>query len=102
MRSFPPRQVGAMIFALSWTVRIAIVLVTGAHRQAVNPVETVLVAESLAAGEGFSNPYGCRTGPTAHLAPVYPFVLSLIDRAFPPGSSRELATFILGITFTSL
>ncbi len=102
MRAFTRRQIGTLIFALSWTVRIALVLFTGAHRQPVNPVEMVLVAESLAADEGFSNPYGCKTGPTAHLAPVYPFVVSLIYRLFPPGSSRQLATFMLSTTFASL
>jgi hypothetical protein len=102
MRTGRSRILGLIIFAVSWTLRIALVLAIGSYRQPVNAVETVQVARSLAAGEGFSNPYGCITGPTVHLAPVYPFLLSLIYRTLPPGSSRELTVFILGITIVSL
>src|SRR5258708_19936820 len=31
------------------------------------------IAASLASGQGFSNPFGPPTGPTAWLGPVYPF-----------------------------
>jgi 4-amino-4-deoxy-L-arabinose transferase-like glycosyltransferase len=102
MRALAPLRLGALIFGLSWTVRVALLLFTGSYLQPVNPVETVLVAENLAAGQGFSNPYGCTTGPTAHLAPVYPFLLSLIYRVFPSGSSRELASFLFAATLISL
>ncbi len=34
------------------------------------------IAASLASGQGFSNPFGPPTGPTAWLAPVWPFLLS--------------------------
>ena len=95
-------RIGPIIFASSWTVRIILLLVTRAHWQPVTPAEIALVAENLAAGKGFSNPFGCTTGPTTHLAPVYPFLLSLIDRVFPSRNSRELASFVLAATFTSL
>lgn len=102
MIALAPRRVGPVIFAVSWTLRLALVLGAGSYRGPVYPVETVLVAGSLAAGEGFSNPYGCATGPTAHLAPVYPYVLSVIYRIFPPGSSRELTAYMFSATMASL
>jgi hypothetical protein len=37
--------------------------------------ENVNVARSLLAGQGFANPFQWATGPTAHVAPVYPAVL---------------------------
>jgi hypothetical protein len=97
-----PRRVGPVIFAVAWTLRLALVLGIGDYRLPAHPVEPGLIARSLAAGEGFSNPYGCVTGPTAHLAPVYPFLLSLFYRAFPPGSSRELAIYMFSATLASL
>ncbi len=96
------RRFAPIIFAVSWIVRIALVFAQGSQYLPVNPAEPVLVARSLAAGEGFSNPYGCMTGPSAHLAPVYPFLLSEIYRALPAGSSRELTVFIFGTTIVSL
>lgn len=44
--------------------------------------ETFAVAHSLATTGEFADPYLLPTGPTAHLAPVYPYLLSLIYRVF--------------------
>jgi 4-amino-4-deoxy-L-arabinose transferase-like glycosyltransferase len=44
--------------------------------------ETGNIAFALSQGKGFSNLFRQDTGPTAWLAPVYPFVLSLIFRIF--------------------
>jgi hypothetical protein len=38
--------------------------------------ENERVAASLISGRGFADPYGSETGPTAHVAPLYPFLLS--------------------------
>jgi hypothetical protein len=40
--------------------------------------EQMAIARSLAAGRGFSNPYGYLTGPTAHCAPAHPAMLAAI------------------------
>lgn len=43
--------------------------------------EVIAVARSLAAGQGFSNPYQMLpTGPTAHCAPVYPWLVAQLLR----------------------
>jgi hypothetical protein len=48
--------------------------------------EAVLVARSLAAHGTFANPFATmKTGATAHVAPVYPFLYSLILRIFGTG-----------------
>lgn len=48
--------------------------------------EAVLVARSLAAHGTFADPFATmKTGLTAHVAPVYPFLYSLILRAFGIG-----------------
>jgi hypothetical protein len=91
-----------VIFALAWTLRIALALVLGHYKAPAHVVEPGLIARSLAAGQGFSNPFGCVTGPTSHTAPVFPYILSLFDRALSPGSTRELAIFIFSATIASL
>jgi hypothetical protein len=48
--------------------------------------EAVLVARSLAANGTFADPFATmKTGGTAHVAPVYPFLYSLILRIFGTG-----------------
>ena len=54
--------------------------------------ESANIAASLAAGHGFSNPFGGNTGPTAWLGPVYPFLLSFVFRFF--GTFTRLSVFM--------
>jgi hypothetical protein len=44
--------------------------------------ETGSIARSIAMGEGFSNPFGRETGPTAWLTPVYPLLVAAAFKIF--------------------
>ena len=44
--------------------------------------EYYFIAQALAAGKGFSNPFQVDTGPTAWMPPLYPFFLSLLITLF--------------------
>src|SRR5271157_1574466 len=44
--------------------------------------ESGRIARSIAQGEGFSNPLFGKTGPTAWLAPVFPYLLAGIFKIF--------------------
>ena len=60
------------------------------------------IAYSLSQGHGFSNLFRRDTGPTAWLAPVYPFLLSLIFRAYGAYTFRAfLAAAILNALFSA-
>ncbi len=60
------------------------------------------IAFSLAQGHGFSNLFRRDTGPTAWLAPIYPFFLSLIFRAYGAFTLRSfLAAAILNVLLSS-
>ena len=49
--------------------------------------ESLNVAYSLAHNQGFANPFKIlQSGPTAHLAPIFPFFLSILVRLFGDGS----------------
>jgi 4-amino-4-deoxy-L-arabinose transferase-like glycosyltransferase len=91
----------ALIFGVSLTIRLGLVAVDPtvalAHRH-----EGINVAESLAAGKGFSNPYCCPTGPTAHLAPGYPTLLGGLFRIFPTSVWRGAAMGVIASTATSV
>ena len=44
--------------------------------------ETGRIARSIATGEGFSSPFHGHTGPTAWIAPLYPYFLALLFKIF--------------------
>ena len=59
-------------------------------------------ALALSQGHGFSNLFRQNTGPTAWLAPLYPFLLSLIFRLFGPFTiSSFFAAVLLNAVFSS-
>ena len=47
-----------------------------------SPYEASTVAANLAATGEFRDPFGVASGPTAHVSPVYPFLLALLIRVF--------------------
>jgi len=64
--------------------------------------ETGNIALALAQGNGFSDLFRKPTGPTAWLAPVYPFLLSLIFRLFGALTIRSFfAAVILNALFSA-
>jgi len=65
-------------------------------------LETQAVADSLVKTGRFANPFRYETGPTAHLAPVYPLFLSGLERLFPPDADYETAKEVLSALAASL
>src|ERR1700694_6358729 len=65
--------------------------------------ETGHIAYSIASGKGFSSPFQRDTGPTAWLAPVYPYLLAGIFKLFGTFSYKSLLTIrMLDIAFSAL
>jgi hypothetical protein len=67
---------------------------------AVDGNEMSRIAQAIASTGEFSNPYPYPTGPTAHQAPVYPFLLSFVYRL--PAASRIPVRAGLNIFFGSI
>jgi 4-amino-4-deoxy-L-arabinose transferase-like glycosyltransferase len=61
--------------------------------------EDGMIAGSLAAGQGFSNPFKLFTGPTAWVAPLYPYLMAGTFRLF--GSFTNASALVL-LLFDSL
>lgn len=53
--------------------------------------EVGFVGASLAAGHGFSSPYGVPSGPTAWNAPIYPLIVSVAFRCFGIASADAVS-----------
>lgn len=65
--------------------------------------ETGRIAESIATGHGFSSPFVAGTGPTAWLAPIYPYILAGVFKVFGVYSTTSsIAILSINSVFSSL
>jgi 4-amino-4-deoxy-L-arabinose transferase-like glycosyltransferase len=65
--------------------------------------ETGRIARSIASGEGFSSPFADGTGPTAWLAPIYPYLLAGVFKVFGVYTSRSsIAILTINSIFSAL
>ena len=102
-RSRPLPWVAGLLFLAALAVRLP--LLTTVRSDLVIPHtrwEMEAIAWSLAETGRFADPYAVPTGPTAHLPPAYPFLLSLVWRAFGLGPAGGYAGWIMGFTLASL
>jgi hypothetical protein len=64
--------------------------------------ETGSIAQAIATGQGFSNPFARNTGPTAWLTPVYPWLVVLAFKIFGVFTTRAFYFLVfLNIVFSS-
>lgn len=92
-----------VVFALSF---LLLAMSPGGHIQEFSVPyggEEVRVARSLAMSGTFANPFAVlRTGATAHVAPVYPFLYSLFLRAFGTGYTALLLLWAWNVGLLAL
>jgi 4-amino-4-deoxy-L-arabinose transferase-like glycosyltransferase len=95
------RRLYALLFLIGCALRFGFVLwrklyvpVPGAPRPF--GMEVCSIAAHLARRQGFSSPFVQDTGPTAWVAPLYPFLVSLVFRLFGIYSAASAAV-MLGI-----
>jgi hypothetical protein len=64
-------------------------------------IELGTLAQSLAAGQGLSSPFGGSTGPTALLAPGYPAVIAVVFRIFGGFTfASAIAVMVMQVLFS--
>ena len=88
------------LLVLGFVVRLAALFLLRIHMTIVFS-EMEKIARSLAENGTFANPYKIPTGPTAHHAPVYPLLLSLIFRAFGYGAAAAYARTTMNVFFAA-
>lgn len=102
MNSARPRQVAiwcVAIFFLALAIRLALIW---AHPPEVPGQEPVNIAKSLVTTGRYADAYGPQVGPTAHCAPLYPLLLSVLIRLFGTGSLGGFAMSVAGSVAASL
>jgi 4-amino-4-deoxy-L-arabinose transferase-like glycosyltransferase len=84
----------ALLFASGFLFRVGFMLWHQTYGTYVaRTAEISSIAAHLARGQGFSSPFWADTGPTAWVAPVYPFFVSLVFRLF--GINTEMSTAVV-------
>ncbi len=92
-----------IIFALSFFIRYEALGEIHSRYLVPNPAwELPSIAISLMETGQFANPYMIATGPTAHLPPIFPFIISLIYRVFGLTSAAGFASWLFIIVISSL
>lgn len=92
----------AGIFILGFLVRNLLAYRLGLYAQQVNFGELESIGRSLAETGVFGNPYKVPTGPTAHGAPFYPYLLSLIFQWLGYGGGARAAVLVGATGCTAL
>ncbi|MGB7730048.1 MAG: hypothetical protein WBL50_18605, partial [Candidatus Acidiferrum sp.] len=90
-----------IILALAIVVRVAFVFLVGLDSGPLYLAEVERVSKNLVTQQVFGNPYALRTGPTAHLAPVYPWLVSRLFRLFGTGSLGTLSVTLFNAVCAS-
>jgi hypothetical protein len=89
-----------LIVALGIVVRTSL-LVGSRFPLRIDYAEMEKIARSLATHGTFADPYFLPTGPTAHHAPIYPFLLSLVFRLFGYGAAAACATALMNFALAA-
>src|SRR5271166_2928127 len=110
-----PKAAGNVRSSLVWIVLVALalrlVVMSFVYQERTDPArdhwrlggEAGRIARFIAQGEGFSNPLFGKTGPTAWLAPVFPYLLAGIFKIFGIYSKASaIATLALDCSFSAL
>jgi hypothetical protein len=95
------KHVVVLLFAIGFVVHFGALVVLRIH-MTIASAEMEKIARSLAENGTFANPFKVPTGATGHHAPIYPFLLSLIFRAFGYGTAAAYAVAAMNICFAAL
>jgi hypothetical protein len=90
-----------VVFILSFGIRTSLIVWRMQYLKVEIP-EAARIAQSIAQTGVFGNPYMVPTGPTAHSAPFFPFLLGMVYRFFGQGQQGELAKELLSTAACSL
>lgn len=91
-----------LVFALAFPLRVHHVFTSSPAARVPRGIESQAVADSLSRTGHFANPFSYETGPTAHVAPVYPLYLAALMRLFPDDRSYKLAKELLSALVASI
>lgn len=90
-----------LLLALGITVRVLMLLALDVPLE-LQFAEMERIARHLFRRGAFADPYKVQTGPTAHHAPLYPFLVSLLFKVFGLTVAAGFAMAVMNFVFASL
>ena len=90
-----------LVLAIGLFVRLSMLFILNVPLD-IEFAELEKIARNLARRGAFADPYKVPTGATAHHAPAYPFLLSLVFKAFGFGAAAGLAVAVVNLVLASL
>ncbi|MBI4891780.1 MAG: hypothetical protein HY821_14235 [Acidobacteria bacterium] len=90
-----PVRASLLVFTIAALVRLAILFGTGS--QGSDCKEACRVAMAIVQDGEFASPYAAPTGPTAHLPPFFPFLLSLLFGWLGAGLAGQTARCVINV-----
>lgn len=89
------RLLYALLFGTGFALRFGFLLWHKTYVFAAGAIyEACSIAEHIARGQGFSSPFIIDTGPSAWIAPLYPYFISLVYRPFGSYSATSSAVVL--------
>jgi len=101
MQSLTTRRLLLGLFLLCFACRLSLVFITGQHLKPQHR-ELYYLAQSIAEGRGYGNPYAIPTGPTTHFSPGVPLVLAAALKLFGTGMIGDIAIYTVNAAAASL
>jgi hypothetical protein len=92
-------RISLAIYLVALAIRLT--LIFGFHRYEIGRPEAVRVAISLATHGSFADPHDTPTGPTAHVAPIYPLFLAPIYAVLGDTRAADFARMALSAAVAS-
>lgn len=92
-------RISLTIYLVALAIRLT--LVFGFHRYEIGRPEPVRIAISLATNGSFADPHETPTGPTAHVAPLYPLFLSPLYALLGDTRAADFARMVLAAAVAS-
>lgn len=97
-----PAQMGLIVFLTALVVRLTGIFWMGMHTQPLNFVEVEKIAVSIVETGVFGNPYKIPTGPTAHAAPFYPYLLAGVFKLAGYGLAARVIVLLISAFAVSM
>jgi hypothetical protein len=91
-----------IVFVVALIVRLAAIFGLGLYREPINFMEVEKIARSLAENGAFADPYKIPTGPTAHAAPAYPFLVAVVFKVAGYGIAARTALLLVAAVAASV
>lgn len=97
-----PREIIALVIVMMVPILVYRSIGPGSHSAFGRNYEHMAIARSLVNGQGFANPFGYTTGPTAAYTPVHPLMLAAILYLWGDRTAAAVPSVVIEVAIQTL